>query len=333
MKDQINIENYEAFYLDYLEGNLDENATLALFAFLADNPELQVEDLGPELMDSAFVLDNDFKNNLKQDQNSSTISTGNIEYFLTAEKENQLSKTKLAELDSFISAHPKYKLDRKIYALSTLKADKNEVFKDKSKLKQRETIVLWPLLSVLAAACAVLVIWLIPNSPYNGEIRSAAGVPTIRVKGNTNDIPKNNSTQIELNQNSSNNATQFVAQQAINPSVNKNGSASKLISGNLSMRKAEKIETLFAENVVLNRALQDKNPDAVAYRQTEVLESPSNALAMTNPVKPLTNKLSDIIKTQVDYKSGEDAKSERKGFYLKIGQFEISQNKKIKQKQ
>lgn len=324
MKDQINRKNYEAFYLDYLEGNLDEDATLVLFAFLADNPELQVEDLGPELMDSTFVLDSDFKNNLKQEASSLVVTSDNIEYFLTAEKENQLSLSKLAELDIFIASNPRYQLDRKIYAFSTLVADKTEIFNDKKALKQRETIVLWPYLSFLAAACAVIVIWLVPNSAFNSEIQSAANVPTTHVKGKTAKTPSENSVEIK-NGNKTKDITPVLAvQNIISP---------KSISGNLSFKKVQKFEALLIENVDLKRSLQEKNPDAIAYRQTEITESPATTLAMTNPVKPLTNKLSDIIKTQVDYKTGKNVESQRKGFSLKIGKFEISQNKKVKTKQ
>ena len=40
----ITIENYEAFYLDYLEGNLSGETLVAFEAFLAAHPELSVDD-------------------------------------------------------------------------------------------------------------------------------------------------------------------------------------------------------------------------------------------------------------------------------------------------
>lgn len=39
--ESINIHNYEAFWLDYIEGNLDEQATEQLMAFLEKHPELK----------------------------------------------------------------------------------------------------------------------------------------------------------------------------------------------------------------------------------------------------------------------------------------------------
>ena len=41
--EQLNIHNYEAFYLDFLEGNLNEEETSQLFCFLDENPSLKIE--------------------------------------------------------------------------------------------------------------------------------------------------------------------------------------------------------------------------------------------------------------------------------------------------
>jgi hypothetical protein len=327
MEDQINRENYEAFYLDYLEGNQDKSVTLELFAFLANNPELRVEDLGPKLSNSSLVLDVDFKNNLKQDISLLSISTANIEYALTAEKENQLSKSKLDELHAFVVVHPAYKLDRKIYSLSTLTADKSIIYTDKKALKQRDNIVPWPFLSLFVAACAIFVIWLIPNSAYNGDVDSVAHVPAIKVKIKKPNGVKSGPDNIEIVKDTIQNV---LAQNIIIASKKTIPNFSKLITGNLALKKIQKFDPYHAENVDFSTTLQEKMPDAIAYRSIDIPLVALSTLAMKNPVKPLTNKISDIIKTQVDYQTGEDAISQRKGFYLKIGQLEISQNKKLK---
>ncbi len=329
MNNKINSNNYEAYYLDYLEGNLSSDMTLSLFAFLADNPELQVEDLGPELSDYSFVLDNDFKNNLKQNGNSEKIDDSNIEYFLTAEKESQLSNDKIAELDKFIETHPKYKLDRKIYSLSSIIPDEKVIYGNKRGLKKRETIALWPLLTTLAAACAVLVFWLLPNPNNVDDVQSAANTPDTRHK-TTASLPTK--TTDDNTGSAANTYTGFDSKENSNTS---NGIAfaaePKSVNSRLSTKRAQRLESQFAENVSFS-SLPDKPVSAVAYQPTEMPEDASTTLAMKNPVQPITNKLSDIIKTQVDYKTGENKASQRKGFYLKIGSFEIYQNKKAKAK-
>jgi hypothetical protein len=39
----INKQNYEAYFLDYIEGCLDDSATLEMMAFIRNNPELKEE--------------------------------------------------------------------------------------------------------------------------------------------------------------------------------------------------------------------------------------------------------------------------------------------------
>lgn len=330
MKNKINSDNYESFYLDYLEGNLGEDLTLSLFAFLAENPELQVEDLGPELDDFSFVLDNDFKNNLKQNTQAEKISDSNIEYFLTAEKEGQLSKEKINELNNFIETHPEYKLDRKIYSLSSVIADKSVIYGEKRRLKKRETIVLWPYLSAVAAACAVLVIWLLPNDSYDGDIRSAANIPAIHNKSGIN-IKPNPTGNTDNNYSVNDAGYKSTNRNPKNYSAMVTTVGGKEVNGNLPAKQARKFESRFADNISFD-VLTEKTATAIAYQPTEMPEDVSTTLAMKNPVKPITNKLSDIIKTQVDYKTGENSVSQRKGFYLKIGTLEIYQNKKSKVK-
>ena len=41
---KINIFNYEAYYLDYLEGNISEEDAAVLLDFLDKHPELKMED-------------------------------------------------------------------------------------------------------------------------------------------------------------------------------------------------------------------------------------------------------------------------------------------------
>lgn len=329
MKDQISIYNYEAFYLDYLEGNLDENATLVLFAFLTENPELKVENLGPELIDDSNILGMDFKNILKQNLDSSAVTLHTIDYFLIAEKEGQTSPAKIAEIDSFISENSGFKVDRKIYALSALVANKTIVFKDKNTLKHRKSFVLWPYLSFLAAASIVFLIWLIPNSAYDGEISTAAQIPEIKIKSK---ISNTTSGFIQKEKIDFKDVSTVLAAKKMRASTNKLNKKDLIltsISGNLRLKKVGEFAFNFLEKTDFASSLEDKAPASSAYRPVEISEVDYTSLSMTNPIKPLTNKLSDLIKTQVDYKTGKNDLSRRKGFYLKIGTLEISQNKRV----
>jgi hypothetical protein len=166
---RISIFNYEAFYLDFLEGNLSEEDAALLLAFLDENPQLKVEEEElPILGFENASLDAKFKENLKQLVFNETIITlDNSDQFLIAETENLLSSEKKAELGRFVSKHPELAQTQKLYASTHLIADKSIVFAYKESLKQSNKIVLWPFIS-LAVAASVAILFFLWNSTTNG---------------------------------------------------------------------------------------------------------------------------------------------------------------------
>ena len=98
--ERISIFNYEAFYLDFLEGNLSEEDHALFLLFLEENPELKVvdEDLPALELEQPF-MDDTFKNSLKQPLLSEKITNLNYEYFLISQAEGLLSEEKENEID------------------------------------------------------------------------------------------------------------------------------------------------------------------------------------------------------------------------------------------
>ena len=58
------------------------------------------------------------------------------------------------------------------------------------------------------------------------------------------------------------------------------------------------------------------------------VEDASFAMALTNPVKPITRKLSEVIKKPIEFAKGKNEETQRKGFFIKIGKFELYSNRK-----
>ena len=86
--ERISIFNYEAFYLDFLEGNLNEEDTALLMAFLEANPDLKMEDDSlPTFEAEEFELDDALKNDLKQPLIDEAITNNNVEYFMISDAE------------------------------------------------------------------------------------------------------------------------------------------------------------------------------------------------------------------------------------------------------
>ena len=113
MKAIINKENYESYYLDFLEGNLNEKETTLLLVFLDKNPLLKLEDSAFSIIysDDEQQLDGFSKSLLKYQVDDQKIDCHNIEYFLIASIEKQLSEEKTKELQQFLGKNPAFLFD------------------------------------------------------------------------------------------------------------------------------------------------------------------------------------------------------------------------------
>lgn len=155
--DKINKDNYEAFYLDYLEGNLNELESVSLFNYLDANPELKAE-LEDDVLEYTLVPDTAHLNSFEKDDLKNfdcllgEICLNNVNDFIIADLENTISEDKKKELDEFIAKHQLEK--EKAYFFATkLKPNNSEVYKHKNELKKKGKII--PLFIKIASVAAV----------------------------------------------------------------------------------------------------------------------------------------------------------------------------------
>lgn len=145
---QINRNNYEAFFLDYWEGNLGIQAREDLSLFLEMNPDLQREFYEyDEVKDFCLVPDKsacfDAKNHLKKEifKACGSVNHENYETFIIASLEGDLSKAEAKDFNGFISLNPSIKKVIEQYRTTYLNPPENIIFKDKDLLK-RKTVFL-----------------------------------------------------------------------------------------------------------------------------------------------------------------------------------------------
>ena len=102
---QIDRSNYEIWFIDWLDGNLNSLQTEQLKLFLNENPDLREEfnDLTPVTLSSAGVL---FRNKDLLKKSPSEISTLQFEYLCAACLENDLSDNQKRELIEIADAYP-----------------------------------------------------------------------------------------------------------------------------------------------------------------------------------------------------------------------------------
>lgn len=130
---QINKNNYEAFFLDYHEGNLSPQQVADLLLFVEQHPELKEEF---ECFEN-FVLE-DFssvefenKSNLKKH-----ITLENKDDYFIRSVENTLNTAEIRLLDNFIKQHPHYLNDLELFKKTKLFADDSIKFENKNELKR-----------------------------------------------------------------------------------------------------------------------------------------------------------------------------------------------------
>ncbi|MEI8048256.1 MAG: hypothetical protein WCI92_12810 [Bacteroidota bacterium] len=138
---KINRENYEAYFLDYHEGQLSHDMVKEVLCFVEQNPDLKNE--FEEFEAVSLVMDQDItfekKSSLKKNQvfATSQVNELNYEEYLVGETEGLLNTDQLASLDEFISINPQIEKDRRLYALTHLTPEISVVFEAKESLKKK----------------------------------------------------------------------------------------------------------------------------------------------------------------------------------------------------
>lgn len=134
----INHHNFEAYLLDYLEGNLDPLLTADLMAFLAENPEYEawVPDYDSRIM-LQETLAFSGKSGLKKDFcDIPAINPENFEEFCIAGCEGMLSGDDRKRLEDYVAGDAARLKIMETYRILRLTADNSIVFPGKEKLKK-----------------------------------------------------------------------------------------------------------------------------------------------------------------------------------------------------
>ncbi len=329
--ERISIFNYEAFYLDHLEGNLGEEDTALLLQFLAEHPDLIVDEedfLSLDLPAETVVFNE--KDSLKIVADHDAIALSNVDYFLVAELENQLSAEKQRELNAFVGKHPQLEKERMYTAAMVLKADESIVFSEKSSLKRKAAIIFWPYIA-LAAASVLIAFFVILGQPK--EVSTLANTnPTPKVENPKNKgispksiAPQQNQVAQKEKGNNGQTYENDAPQNAyVNPSVQAKNSGIAIVNS-LERKNPRKIINSLEANDLKPVSSHITPRPQVIIQQTE----PAYALVdeMKNPIKPITNQLSKTLNQEVDFRTGRAANNRGSGFYLKIGKLEISRKK------
>lgn len=341
--EKINKHNYEAYFLDYLEGNLSAEEKHDLLLFLEANPELKValdlnlEEVSLKAPDAIF----DSKAKLKVEDDS-LLNLNTAETWMLESVEGNLSASKQQELEDFIRKHQLEKTYT-AYRSTVLKPDLTEVFGANEKLKVGTGLVI-PLYARVAAiaAVAVLLIGIALNQPGKTTTQAVS-----TESGNQLLAAKND--QAEGARKINFRAMQHAAEDenAVTPNGavqnQQGGDKEEVIPGNLIADGALQNEDDSAakekqdvpdNNVVGNQDKQNDKQELVIEKQDDVaIVAPFNSKYVPNivteePYKIVTNAASNVTKREVQFTRDKNVSTnEYVAYGFRIGNFEFERKK------
>ncbi len=130
---EINKNNYEAFFLDYHEGNLTPTQVADLFLFISQHSELKEEFESFENFSIEDFSSVEFENksNLKRE-----ITLENKEDYFIRAIENKLNTAEKGLLTEYLKEHPQFLTEFELFQKTILPTDDSIVFENKNSLKK-----------------------------------------------------------------------------------------------------------------------------------------------------------------------------------------------------
>lgn len=335
--ESININNYEAYFLDFLEGTLSAEDEAAMYLFLDAQPQLKSEfsDLTGVSLDDVTLEAAETPSfstaSLKADP--SVLSAMTVEQWMVSSVENQLTDAQNAQLLQYIAKH---KLETKFvaYQATILAPQAADVFGNKSGLKRKPATVIpmWMKYSSAAAAVALLVFFV---NPFSGENEVAEENPVgivapeyINFKNFQAGLPR----AIKVNSIESDNKPQTFDQEPINNFVveenNEKIDSSKLIVPNIEAPDDIVEEKLIdTAKTIIEKPVPEFEDDQIA-----VIEKPDvNNTVEEEPYSIITNAASNVTNRKISFTRTYNADSQEYVAYnFKIGKFEFDRKKRSK---
>lgn len=339
MNIQIDHSNYEAFYLDYLEGNLSGEALVAFEEFMSKNPALALdEEVLPSLTPTSESFDALEKMALKQGIDIQDLTHETYEFFLIAREEGLLTTDQQAHLNHWLEANAHYRQDAHLFTLTKFEADETVVYANKSSLKQpvaARIIPMWFTGVAIAAGLALIFTIGINTQDHSGQNGTQTARNTTKTEqlttGDDSDtarVQQQTTTQsgkTNVGTSNSNDKTPVVRPKKSNdspkPVRQRNILLQETVMASLEKRSAHLNAT--SDKTIQQRTFESSKT-VIAEEQTTTDMAWIGVKEMANPIEPVTNKLSTTFNTPVDFRTAKASKKKGGGFFLKIGKLEVS---------
>ncbi|MFC2096541.1 hypothetical protein ACFLQ3_02450 [Bacteroidota bacterium] len=156
----INRNNYEEYFIDFIEGNLSPSDEDLLMSFLNQNPDLKEE---LDFIKEAPVLSdcNSYENKaiLKKRGLLSEFTTNNFDELCIARIENDLSKKEVADFDKYLDQNKQKQREFSLYILTKFEVDYSVALENKDFLKKKtKKFIFRKNYALISAAASVVVL-------------------------------------------------------------------------------------------------------------------------------------------------------------------------------
>ncbi len=341
---QVTKHNFEGVYLDYLEGNLNEEGKALLFSFFEKNPDCKaiVEEDG-DLLDYKISAKKEVfkgKSTLKFDLN--VIDEHNIDFWMISEIEGDLDDVQIKKVQNFIIEN-KLEYQYKVLSATILKPDLNIVFDRKGTLKKKSGIIVPLFYRVVAVAAAIVLIFSVlnfdnssvdhvyssrenshdfiaPNTDVDAEIKLKKPVD-IEIETSPNssfkNIAKEKNIKIDTN---------FQNQLPILP---------KDDIAKIEFKKEVHITPIDTVSTIPNHPKNEKQPDKIVPKFKDVeeagdlalVEQKSKSIELNDQLRPITKTINNHTGLDVTYKK-TPKRSDYDITQFSVGRFSFERKKK-----
>lgn len=321
MKQLIHIGNYESFYLDYLEGELSAEERSAFELFLSEHPELRVDEDLIEV-EPVRVNYNPLEKSLLKQSDDSFDFDSDLDYYAISLVEGVLSADEIESFREHLIQSRAAQSVVKEYVSTKLVPDEAERYAYKEQLKQKEIAMLpaWKWGVSIAGTVAAIVILVLPYTERQTNPVAVFSANRTNPKTNSDSSQMIVSTpkwNFEENQ-----KTVFTTE-------------GNLVQKAVASPNSENQEVLVAEEIngrhhpTILPEVADARTSISGSLTPENTEKNNKDLAFATSVK----KDESASNSNASYTKPEDKPKtpqavpqddEKRGFYMKIGWFEIS---------
>ncbi len=345
--EKIDLTNYEAFFLDYSEGNLGEEEKYDLFNFLEAHPELKAEfelDFGNLQLDAATIQFED-KPSLKKNEEDLVVTMAIIDELMIASIERQLS-SKEEELVLRYIRENNLQTRFAYFQASILKADTSVVYPEKEKLKMKTGVVIsFPFWTKVASVAAVGLLLITMTFDWNNPVNTnAGGRNKATLLGdssfNTNPVDKIQIVDPLIPENGGGTAQYQPPKQNKNTIIdlqkNPELTPDQYFTDKIVQTPGNEINNIDSLKLNENPGVEivEENPNKPILIEKVESNSSNNELAdlqkyqKEEPYKIVTDLVGDLVNTDINYTKNKDlASNNYVGYGFKIGNFEFERKK------